>query len=128
MKVENFKSRTEKVRRISLKDPFMAGKPVNVVFNQGFYFSPLVGIARGTKYLKECHQYLNLFFDPNAERAFVKAWPTSPANPATLKLMTEQQKWFAADTHLKEMVHFDVEYYAKNVFRLQQKYDSWRVA
>lgn len=104
-----------------------AGKPVNVVYNQGFYFSPLVGIAKGTKYLKECHDYLNLFFDPERELAFINAWPTSPANPATLDLMTEEQKSSVATGHIPEMVHFNVDYYAQNVTRLQQKYDSWRI-
>jgi putative spermidine/putrescine transport system substrate-binding protein len=104
-----------------------AGKPVDVVYNQGFYFSPLVGIAKGTKYLRECHEYLNSFFDPKAELAFIDAWPASPANPAVAKLMTPTQKASTASGHLDEMVHFNVDYYVKNRDRLQQKYDSWRI-
>ena len=105
-----------------------AGKPVDVVYNQGFYFSPLVGIAKGTKYLKECHAYLNTFFDPRAELAFINAWPTSPANPAVMSLLTEQQKASVAIGHLDKMVNFSVEYYSAHRARLQQKYDSWRIA
>jgi putative spermidine/putrescine transport system substrate-binding protein len=104
-----------------------AGKPVGVVYNQGFYFSPLVGIAKGTKNLKECHAYLNMFFDKDAELAFINAWPTSPANPAVMDLLSEKQKASVAIGHLDKMVNFSVDYYAKNRARLQQKYDSWRV-
>jgi putative spermidine/putrescine transport system substrate-binding protein len=105
----------------------LAGKPVGVVYDEGFYFSPLVGIAKGSKYLKECHQYLDSFFDPAAEQAFISAWPTTPANPAVLPLLTDQQKSTVATSHLDKMVHFSVDYYAQNRDRLQQKYDSWRV-
>lgn len=105
----------------------LAGKPVNVVYNQGFYFSPLVGIAKGTAKLKECHDYLNMFFDPQAELAFINAWPTSPANPEVLPLLSEKQKASVATGHLPEMVNFNVDYYKENRARLQQKYDSWRV-
>jgi putative spermidine/putrescine transport system substrate-binding protein len=105
----------------------LAGKPVNVVYNQGFYFSPLVGIAKGTKYLKEAHEYLNLFFDPQDELAFIRAWPTSPANSSVLSLLTDKEKASVAISHLDEMVHMNSGYYAENEERLQQKYDSWRV-
>lgn len=105
----------------------LAGKPVNIVYNQGFYFSPLVGIAKGTPKLKEIHEYLNMFFEPQAELDFIKAWPTSPANPAVLDLLTDEQKASVATGNLDRMINFNVEYYLANRARLQQKYDSWRV-
>jgi putative spermidine/putrescine transport system substrate-binding protein len=105
----------------------LAGKPINVVYNQGFYFSPSVGIAKGSKYVREAHQFLNLFFDPDAELAFIKAWPTSPAVPEVIDRMPEQVRQAAAISHIHEMVHLDRNYYLANDARLQQKYDDWRV-
>jgi putative spermidine/putrescine transport system substrate-binding protein len=105
----------------------LSGKPVDVVYNQGFYFSPLVGIAKGTPKIKECHQYLNSFFQPQAEMAFVKAWPTSPADPSVYAQMPEREKAAAATGQIDKMVHFNVPYYRDNRARLQQKYDSWRI-
>lgn len=105
----------------------LAGEPVNIVYNQGFYFSPLVGIAKGTKYLRECHEFLNLFFVPERELAFINEWPTSPANPKVLDLLSEKQKASVATGNLERMVNFDTAYYAANRNRLQQKYDSWRI-
>ncbi len=105
----------------------LAGKPVNVVYNQGFYFSPAVGIAKDSKYVREAHQFLNLFFDEDDELKFIRTWPTSPAVPDVAKRMTEQEKNSVAITHINEMVHLDRDYYAENQARLQQKYDGWRV-
>ena len=105
-----------------------SGRPVDVVFDQGFYFSPLVGIAKGTKYLDECTSYIARFYDPKAEAVFVNAWPTSPVNPASLDLLTPAQRNATVTAHLKSMVNFNAEYYLKNRARLQQKYDSWRLA
>lgn len=105
----------------------LEGKPINVVYNEGFYFSPLVGIAKGSKYVAECTQYLDSFFDPKKQMAFINAWPTSPANPAVLDLMTPEQKAAVATGHFDKMVNFDVAYYSENRARLQQKYDSWRI-
>jgi putative spermidine/putrescine transport system substrate-binding protein len=105
----------------------LAGKPINVVYNQGFYFSPSVGIAKGSKYVREAHQFLNLFFDPDAELTFIKNWPTSPAVPEVIERMPEQVRQAAAISHIKEMVHLDRNYYLANDARLQQKYDEWRV-
>lgn len=103
------------------------GKPVDVVYNQGFYFSPAVGIAKGTKYLDECHQYLNSFFDTDDELAFINAWPTTPAQPAVAERMSDALKSQVALSHIPEMVHLDRDWYAKNQTRVQQAYDSWRV-
>jgi putative spermidine/putrescine transport system substrate-binding protein len=103
------------------------GKPVDVIYNQGFYFSPAVGIAKGSKYAAECYQILNSFFDPDQELAFINAWPTTPAQPIVAEKMTELQKNSVALTHIPEMVHLDREWYAKNQTRVQHAYDSWRV-
>jgi len=105
----------------------MDGRPIDVVYDEGFYFSPLVGIAKGSKYVKECHQYLDSFFDPKKELAFINAWPTSPANTAVLELMTPEQKQAVATGHLDKMINFNVAYYSEHRARLQQKYDSWRI-
>jgi len=105
----------------------MAGKPIGVVFNEGFYFSPLVGIAKGTKYIKECHQYLDSFFVPNNEEKFLDIFSASPANSAVLATMPEKQRAMTATANVSKMINFNVEYYVKNRTRLQQKYDSWRV-
>lgn len=104
-----------------------AGKPVDVVWNEGFYFSPAVGIAKGSKYVREAHRLLNSFFDPDAELTFIRAWPTSPADPGVVSRMTEQERNSAAISHVDKMVHFDRTYYLENQARLQQKYDAWRV-
>jgi putative spermidine/putrescine transport system substrate-binding protein len=106
----------------------VAGKPVGAVFNEGFYFSPLVGIAKGSKYLKECHQYLDSFFIPENEAKFVDIFAASPANPAVLGLMKPERRSLTATANFDKMVNFNVDYYAKNRARLQQKYDSWRIA
>jgi putative spermidine/putrescine transport system substrate-binding protein len=103
------------------------GKPVDVVYDQGFYFSPSVGIAKGSKYVKECHQYLNLFFEPENQLAFINAWPTTPGQPSVADKMSDEQKKSVALSHIDKMVHLDRDYYAKNQERLQQAYDSWRV-
>lgn len=104
-----------------------SGKPVDVIYNQGFYFSPAVGIAKGSQYVNECHQILNSFFDPERELDFINAWPTTPAQPVVVEKMTEQQKNSVALTHIPKMVHLDRDWYAKNQVRIQKAYDSWRV-
>jgi putative spermidine/putrescine transport system substrate-binding protein len=103
------------------------GKPIDIIYNQGFYFSPAVGIAKGSKHLDECYQILNSFFDPEQELTFINAWPTTPAQPVVAEKMTEQQKKSVALTHIPEMVHLDRDWCAKNQARVQQAYDSWRV-
>jgi putative spermidine/putrescine transport system substrate-binding protein len=107
----------------------VAGKPVNVVYNQGFYFSPLVGIAKGTKSLKAAHDYLNTFFDPAAELVFLSGgFLDTPAAPEAYQKMPEPGKSATAGAHLKEMVHLNPSYYVDHEAELQQRYDSWRVS
>ena len=103
------------------------GQPYDVIYNQGFYFSPAVGIAKGSKFVTECYQILNSFFDPDQELAFINAWPTTPAQPIVAERMTEVQKKSVALSHIPEMVHLDRDWYAKNQARVQHSYDSWRV-
>jgi putative spermidine/putrescine transport system substrate-binding protein len=105
----------------------LAGEPVNVIYNQGFYFSPAVGIAKGTKYLDLAHEYLNMLCDADAQRRFVKAWLTSPSNPQAADALTEEQRKAVTAGNLDVMVHLDPKYYADNQARLQDKYDAWRV-
>lgn len=105
----------------------LAGRPIDVIYNGGFYFSPSVGIAKGHKLAREAHQYLDLFFDEEAELNFIKAWPTSPAVPEVIEKMPENVRKAAAISHIKSMVHFNRDYYLEHQPRLQQRYDRWRI-
>lgn len=104
-----------------------AGRPVNVIWNQGFYFSPSVGIAKGSPYVREAHRYLAQFFEPDALLRFLELYATTPARPDLVARMTEDQRALSASGNLDKMVNLKREYYLANLTRLQQKYDSWRV-
>lgn len=105
----------------------LAGEPINVIHNQGFWFSPAVGIAKGTENLELAHEYLNTLLDAEAQRTFVKAWVTSPSNPAANDALSEEELAMVVAGNLEVMIHLDPAYYADNLARLQERYDSWRV-
>jgi putative spermidine/putrescine transport system substrate-binding protein len=105
----------------------LAGEPIDVIHNQGFYFSPAVGIAKGTEYRELAHGYLNMLLDAEAQRRFVKAWVTSPSNPAANDALSDEERAMVVAGNLDVMVHLDPEYYAENLARIQELYDSWRV-
>ncbi len=104
-----------------------AGRPVNVVWNQGFYFSPLVGIAKGSANTRAAHDYLNRMFAPDALTSFVKSWPTTPSVPAIAERLTESERGLSALGNLERMVNLSRPYYLEHRERLQRRYDTWRV-
>ena len=105
----------------------LAGEPINVIHNQGFWFSPAVGIAKGTDHLELAHGYLNMLLDAEAQRRFVGAWVTSPSNPAANDALSEEDRAMVVAGNIDQMVHLNPQYYAENIARIQESYDSWRV-
>ncbi len=105
----------------------VAGKPIDVIWNGGFYFSPSVGIAKGSPYTKQAHAYLDQFFQDQTLLAFVRTWPTTPVLESVAKAMTEQERQQTAAGNLDKMVNLKRDYYLQNQERLQQRYDAWRV-
>ncbi|MFN8594032.1 MAG: ABC transporter substrate-binding protein [Thermomicrobiales bacterium] len=105
----------------------LAGEPVNVIYNQGFYFSPAVGIAKGTEYLELAHGYMNMLLDADAQRRFVKAWLTSPSNVEAADALSDEQRASVVAGNVDKMVALDPKYYADNLERIQELYDAWRV-
>ena len=104
-----------------------SGRPVDVVWNQSFYFSPCVGIAKGSAHVKAAHDYLNRMFDPARLTEFVTTWPTTPSLPAIAERLTPEQRALTALGNLERMVNLSRQYYLENRERLQRRYDSWRV-
>ena len=105
----------------------VAGKPIDIIWNGGFYFSPSVGIAKGSPYAKQAHAYLDQFFQEQAALAFVKEWPTTPVLTSVAAAMTEQERQQTAAGNLDKMVNLNRAYYLQNQTRLQERYDAWRV-
>jgi putative spermidine/putrescine transport system substrate-binding protein len=104
-----------------------AGRPIDVIWNGGFYFSPSVGIARGSPFVRQAHAYLDQFFQEQSLLTFVREWPTTPVVEAVAAAMTEQERQHTAAGHLDRMVNLDRDFYLRNQTRLQERYDAWRV-
>lgn len=104
-----------------------AGRPIDVVWNQGFYFSPLVGIAKGSPYVRQAHAYLDQFFQTERLLSFVRTWPTTPSVAAVTASLTEDERSLTAGGNLDRMVNLNRAFYVEHQVRLQQKYDAWRV-
>lgn len=105
----------------------VAGKPIDVIWNGGFYFSPSVGIAKGSIYTKQAHAYLDQFFQDQALLRFVREWPTTPVLASVANAMTEQERQQTAAGNLDKMVNLNRAHYLQHQARLQQRYDAWRV-
>jgi len=105
----------------------VAGRPIDVVWNGGFYFSPSVGIAKGSPFVRQAHAYLDQFFQEQALLVFVREWPTTPVVEAVASAMSEQERGLTAAGNLGRMVNLNREYYLANQVRLQERYDAWRV-
>jgi len=105
----------------------VAGKPIDVIWNGGFYFSPSVGIAKGSPYAKQAHAYLDQFFQEQAVLTFVREWPTTPVLASVAAAMTEQERQQTAAGHLDKMINLNRAYYLQHQTRLQERYDAWRV-
>lgn len=104
-----------------------AGRPIDVIWNGGFYFSPSVGIARGSPYARQAHAYLDQFFQDEPLLAFVREWPTTPVVASVAAAMSEQERAQTAAGNLDRMVNLNREYYLQHQTRLQERYDAWRV-
>lgn len=105
----------------------VASKPIDVIWNGGFYFSPSVGIAKGSPFAKQAHAYLDQFFQDQALLNFVREWPTTPVVSSVGNAMTEQERMQTAAGNLDKMVNLNRAYYLQNQTRLQERYDAWRV-
>lgn len=105
----------------------VAGKPIDVIWNGGFYFSPLVGIAKGSPYVKQAHAYLDQFFQHDRVLAFAKAWPTTPVLESVALAMSPDERMLTAAGNLDKMVNLNRSYYLQNQTRMQERYDAWRV-
>jgi hypothetical protein len=98
-----------------------------VVWNGGFYFSPSVGIAKGSPYLRQAHAYLDQFFQHDTLLTFVREWPTTPVVDTVAAAMSEQERQQTAAGNLDKMVNLNRDYYLQNQTRLQERYDAWRI-
>lgn len=105
----------------------VASKPIDVIWNGGFYFSPSVGIAKGSPYAKQAHAYLDQFFQDQTLLAFVREWPTTPVIESVASSLSEQERQQTAAGNLDKMVNLKRDYYLQNQARLQERYDAWRV-
>jgi putative spermidine/putrescine transport system substrate-binding protein len=104
-----------------------AGRPIDVVWNGGFYFSPSVGIARGSPYSRQLHAYLDQFFQEDRLLAFVRTWPTTPVVLSVAERLTAEERALTALGNIERMVNLNRGYYLDNQARLQERYDAWRV-
>lgn len=104
-----------------------AGRPIDVVWNGGFYFSPSVGIARGSPHVRQLHAYLDQFFQDERLLAFVRTWPTTPVVQSVAERMTAEERGLTALGNIERMVNLDRAFYLANQSRLQERYDAWRV-
>jgi len=104
-----------------------AGRPIDVIWNGGFYFSPSVGIAKGSPYVRQAHAYLDQFFQHERLLAFVREWPTTPVVESVMSAMSEQERQQTAAGNLDKMVNLNRAYYLEHQTRLQERYDAWRV-
>jgi putative spermidine/putrescine transport system substrate-binding protein len=105
----------------------VAGRPIDVVWNGGFYFSPSVGIAKGSPYVRQAHAYLDQFFQHDTLLTFVREWPTTPVVDTVAAAMSEQERQQTAAGNLDKMVNLNRDYYLQNQTRLQERYDAWRI-
>lgn len=105
----------------------VAGEPIDVVWNGGFYFSPSVGIAKGSPYREQAHAYLDQFFQHDRLLNFVNVWPTTPVVDSVAEAMTDDERARTAAGNLDQMVNLKREHYLANQETLQERYDSWRV-
>lgn len=105
----------------------VAGQPIDVVWNGGFYFSPSVGIAKGSPYAEQAHAYLDQFFQHDRLLNFVNVWPTTPVLDSVAAAMTEEERARTAAGNLDQMVNLDRAHYLANQETLQERYDAWRV-
>lgn len=104
-----------------------AGRPIDVIWNGGFYFSPSVGIAKGSPYARQAHAYLDQFFQHDRLLAFVREWPTTPVLESVANAMSEEIRQQTAAGNLDRMVNLNRAYYLQHQARLQERYDAWRV-
>ena len=105
----------------------VAGQPIDVIWNGGFYFSPSVGIAKGSPYAEQAHAYIDQFFQHERLMNFVQAWPTTPVVESLASAMPEEIRARSAAGNLDRMVNLDRAYYLANQERLQERYDTWRI-
>ncbi|MFN6977196.1 MAG: extracellular solute-binding protein [Gemmobacter sp.] len=105
----------------------VAGEPIDVIWDGGFYFSPSVGIAKGSPYREQAHAYIDQFFQHARLMDFVRAWPTTPVLSSVAAAMTEEERARTAAGNLDRMVNLDRAHYLAHQERLQERYDAWRV-
>lgn len=105
----------------------VAKRPIDVIWNGGFYFSPSVGIAKGSPYVKQAHAYLDQFFQHDRVLAFAKTWPTTPVLASVAEALSADERALTAAGNLDKMVNLDRAYYLANQTKLQERYDAWRV-
>ncbi len=104
-----------------------AGEPIDVIWNGGFYFSPSVGIAKGSPVREAAHAHIDQFFQHDRVMDFVRAWPTTPVLASVAAAMTDEERSRTAAGNLDRMVNLNRAHYLANQERLQDRYDAWRV-
>lgn len=104
-----------------------AGRPIDVMWNGGFYFSPSVGIARGSPHVRQLHAYLDQFFQDERLLSFVRTWPTTPVVQGVADRLSVEERGLTALGNLDTMVNLNRAFYVAEQTRLQERYDSWRV-
>jgi len=103
-----------------------AGEPVRQVWQGGFYFSPAMGIVKGTKHREQAYAFLDQMFDLDGQVQFAKEYITSPSIPAATAQIPSSLLQEVSLGHIADMVHLNPPYYADKEATIQQQYDAWR--
>lgn len=103
------------------------GQPVGTMYEGAFYFSPPVGIVKGSDNIDAAYDFLNQLMDPAAQAVFADSWLSSPSAPEALESLPADERDAVALAHIDQMIHLDPEYYAANEVAMQLEYDAWRL-
>jgi putative spermidine/putrescine transport system substrate-binding protein len=102
------------------------GKPVDVLFNEGFYLNSGISIVKGSKNVDAAHQYLNSMFTLDRQVGFATDQVASPVIPAAEEKLPAELRAEVILPNIDKMILLDGDYYAKNETELQAAYDKWR--
>jgi len=107
-----------------------AGKPVEIVWNQGIYALEGWVVPKGAPKAELGKKFIKFCANAKQQSIFAQYIAYGPTNPGAYETIDKARAEIlpTAPTHLKEMIQLDHEYWAKNQEKAIERFDTWMLA
>jgi putative spermidine/putrescine transport system substrate-binding protein len=103
------------------------GLPIGIEWNEGYGYFSVWAVAKGTKNRELAMRFLNSTLDPQRQAVFTKEMGYAPTNTKALDHLDSKKASSLASypPNWSKMFSLDMNYIAKNLVEIQERWNKW---